>query len=269
MIFFYKMYRIFFLVLPANALLTLLQVSQVICNCDQCNITPFLLNTNQTVVAYGNASSNTFDWMGVNRDFLPRPVIMNSYMYTLNCSSSIAFLINGSTIINQYTWEQTTPLSCTVPIPVLTNGDFAFVAALMDLNPPPTRVVTFSHPQLNVTNAVGTSGGDAVIIRNQIALDVNPQTSPDCALPNSFLFCGTNFTQTACGLYNGICIDNDVTPPLGCNNDPLFSYNAVPPIPTWLATLIGKLIICLIAALSVCFSVCLGYVFGALKQHHH
>jgi len=95
----------------AGARATLGELELAVCGCPGCDLREFVFGEPFSVTAYGNASADTFDALVVARDFLPSRLVLASTL-EFNCSTSLGFLLNGSTVLSQLALAQLTPASC-------------------------------------------------------------------------------------------------------------------------------------------------------------
>ena len=154
---------------------SLLDLALAVCGCALCDVTSVLLDVAYPVIAYGNASAGVFDWLGAARDFLPSPVVLASTQ-SINCSDSLALLVNGTDVVAQFAWTQYSPAACLANVSAAAgNGDYAFVAAVHSDN----ASVVLSHLPLGLPVSAA-----ATVAPRSIAL-VEPLRA-DCALPGSF-----------------------------------------------------------------------------------
>lgn len=207
--------RIWPLLAAGASAASLSSIGLAVCGCAQCRVQSFAMDAPQAVVDYGNGSAGVYDWLGAARDFLPAPVTLTSSA-DLNCSLALALLLNGSDVLAQFPWTQVTNGSCSANVTGgQGGGDYAFVAALRS----PTAEVVFSQPLAAPPAVAGISFGFGAASLVLGAL-------PDCALPASFSYCGSNFTQTSCApgaaAYSGTCVAPMGAPPLWCHGLPLF-----------------------------------------------
>jgi hypothetical protein len=199
-------------------MLALTAISTAVCGGPTCClVTPVVMDTPYSVVNYGNASAGVFDWLGAARDFYPAYTTLASTA-ALNCSQNVAFLLNGTDVLSQQPWAQLAPSTCSVNISALGDGDFTLVAAVFT----PNASLTMSQPDPAApVPTIMFSGSTAAL-----AL----VSGPNCALPASFEYCGTNFSAISCSadgtLYGGECAADEGTPPTGCHGNPLFQLAA-------------------------------------------
>jgi len=212
-----------------------LQAAADATSCGTCYLEDAQLGANYSVVSYGNATADEFEWAGLVRDFVPQPLRLLSYVYDLNCSSSVAVLLNGTDVLDEQPFVAASRTSCVAAFAAQSDpGDYAAVVFLVDLGPPATRVVTLQTPGTGLPNA-------ALVSTNPMTLALNGSLVA-CVLPESFAFCGATFTELCPaqpGVYGGVCATSNYTLPVGCNGDPLFSAPPLPPPLTFLSTAQG------------------------------
>ena len=210
------------------------QVSNTVCACAVCNVQTLDFDTPVTIIAYGNSTVSTLDYMGAALDFYPSTVFLHGLS---NCTGSFGLLLNGTAEI----LDMVPFVNCSVALGARDAGNYVFVA-LVNVHNVTTTVQFVKSPPLPGDNSVATLGA------NGMSLVLNDLV--DCALPATYSYCGeSRWTGGGtCGRYAGACVNDNGTVPSGCYGAPLFQFIDLVPPTSILVIVLTALFTCLLAS---------------------
>ena len=190
----------FFLPLLSHAWISNMQISDIVCGCNECLINP---------ITFGTPLPTNDSWLGAYRDFYPHGTLSVSGP----CTSVYALLLND-TFLDMYLPLLPIQNECVASLPG-GSGDITLVVGARN-----TTQITIEQKFGSEPNARIVSWNEGTLVLDLVAIN--------CVLPPSFAYCGVNVTLTACNTYKGPPCVSQSDPPAGCNGQLLFAPQPFP-----------------------------------------